>query len=251
MRYARNGRNAAYGLGYLLLAALGAGLLGYTGDRSLGLLLGLLLVVLAAAGLVLVGFDAWHVRHRPGVTLATAPSGAPATAFLRSPVPTTMSAVVPVLLALWATVGSLVVHQVAARVVLLLVALGLLTPLVAVLRGRVAPGGLYLTPGGIEQRKEAVSWSVPWSAVAGVVPGEPLALPLTGPSPEPTRRTRVLWQREPRGRPGVLAVDSRYLAADPVVIAAVVGRCVADPAARARMGTADVVEEIATMASRA
>ena len=247
MRYARNGRNAAYGLGYLLLAALGAGLVGYTGDRLLGLLFGLLLLIVAAAGLVLVGFDTWYVRHRPGVTVATAPSGVPATAFPRSPVPTAMSVVVPVLLALWALAGSLLADDVAARVVLLLLAAGLATPLVAVVRGRVVPGGLYLTPTGVEQRKEAVSWSIPWDDLDGVVPGEPLALSLRAPAPERTVRTRLLWQREPRGLPGVVAVDSRYLAADPVVVAAVVGRCLADPAARARMGTPDVVDEIAAM----
>jgi hypothetical protein len=152
--------------------------------------------------------------------------------------------VVPVLLSLWALVCSVVADQVATRVILLLVAVGAATPLVAVLRGRVAAGGLYLTPAGIEQRKEAVSWSVPWEHVSGVVPGEPLALTLSGPPPQPVARTRWLWRREPTAPVGVLAVDGRYLAERPVVVAAVVGRCVADPAFRARMGTADVVAEI-------
>lgn len=246
----RTGRNAAYGLGYLLLALLGAGLVAAAGDRTLGLLLGLLLLVIAGSGFVLVGFDWWYAGHRPGATTATAPSGRRATAFPRSPVPFTMSVVVPVLLALWALVGSLVADHLAARVVLLLLAVGLATPLLAVVRGRVAPGGLYLTAEGIEQRKEAVSWSLPWERVAGVVPGEPLALTLDGPAPEPVVRTRRLWQREPTGVPGALAVDSRYLAADPVVVAALVARCVADPALRPRMGTPEVLAEIRSAYTR-
>jgi hypothetical protein len=156
-----------------------------------------------------------------------------------------MSVVLPVLLALWALGGSLVVaDDVAARVVLLLVAVASATPLVGVVLGRVAPGGLYLTPAGLEQRREAVSWSVPWDHVAGVVPGEPLALTLAGPPPVPVVRTRWLWQREPTGPGGGIAVDSRYLAEDPTVVAELVARCIVDPALRARMGTPEVVAEI-------
>jgi hypothetical protein len=244
MSDARNGRNLAYTLGYVLLALLGAALVGYAGDRTLGLVGGALLLLVAAGGFALVGFDGWYVRHRPGLETAEAPSGVPATAFLRSPVPFVLSVVVPVLLALWALAGSLVADQVATRVVLLVVAIGFATPLVAVVRGQVAPGGLYLTPSGIEQRKEAVSWSVPWEHVSGVVPGEPLALTLSGPAPQPVVRTRWLWRREPSAPAGVLAVDSRYLAERPVVVAELVARCVADPGVRARMGTPEVVAEI-------
>lgn len=239
----RTGRNAAYGLGYLFLALLGAGMVGYEGGRDLGLMFGLLLLLVAAGGFVLVGFDWWYAGHRPGVSTATAPSGRPATAFLRSRVPVAMSVVTPVLLVAWSVVGL----AVTGSWLFLLPAALFASPLVAVVRGRIAPGGLFLTPEGIEERKEAVSWSLPWEHVAGVVPGEPLAVTLSGPAPERTVRTRWLWQREPRGLPGVLAVDSRYLAADPVVVAAVIGRCVADPAIRARMGTAEVVEEISAL----
>jgi hypothetical protein len=243
MTHPRTRRNAAYGLGYLLLGAVGAGLVGYTGDRTPGLLLGLLLLPLAVLGLVLVGFDSWYVRHRPGVTVATAPSGRPATAFLRSPVPTAMSAATPALLALWSLLGCVLADGPVARVLLALLAVGLATPLVAVVRGRVAPGGLFLTSEGIEHRKEAVTWSVPWDDVSGVVPGEPLALTVRG-APAEQRTTRVLWRREVRAPGGAVGVDSRYLAADPVVIAAVVARCIADPALRARMGTEGAVAEI-------
>ncbi|MCB0895746.1 MAG: hypothetical protein H6529_16370 [Nocardioides sp.] len=239
-----NGRNAAYAVGYLLLALLGAGLLATTSDRDVGLLGGLLLLVVAAGGLVLVGHDAWFVRHRPGVSVATAPSGVRATAFVRSGVPTVMSAVMPALLAAWAVVGCVVADAPAARVILALVALGFASPLVAVARGRVVPGGLYLTPAGVEQRKEAVSWSISWDELAGAVPSEPLALTLAGPPPQPVVRTRWLWQREPTAPAGVVAVDSRYLAEDPVVVVGVVARCIVDPALRQRMGSDEVVAEI-------
>ena len=49
---------------------------------------------------------------------------------------------------------------------------------------------------------------------------------------------------EPGGRAGAVGIDSRYLAADPVVVAAVIGRCLADPAFGARMGTAAAVAAI-------
>jgi hypothetical protein len=240
----RTGRNAAYGLGYLLLALLGAGLVASAADRTLGLLLGLLLLLIAASGGALVGFDWWYAGHRPGATTGTAPSGVPATAILRSPVPTAMSVAVPVALAVWALVGSLVADHLATRVVLLLVACGIATPLVAVVRGRVAPGGVYLTRQGIEQRKEAVSWSLPWDRVAGVVPGEPLALVLAGPAPDPVIRTRRLWRREPTGPAGVVAVDSRYLAEAPEVVAELVARCLVHPPLRERLGTPELLAEI-------
>lgn len=246
----RTGRNLAYGLIYLALAALGALLLAYADGESPALLSGLLLLLVSAAGFVLVGFDWWYPRHRAGVALATAPSGQPATAFPRSPVPTVMSTALPLLLAAWAGLGVLIVDGAAARVVLAALALLFLWPLAPVVMGRVAPGGLYLTPAGIEHRKEAVTWSLGWDQVTGAVPGEPLAVTLSGPAPARTASTRVLWQREPDSPPGVLALDSRYLAADATVIAAVVARCVAQPELRARLGTPESVREVATLSAR-
>jgi len=238
---ARTGRNAVLGLCYLFLAALGAGLLAYAGDRDLGLMGGLLLLLLAASGFVLIGFDTWYVGHRPGVSLATAPSGVPATAFLRSRLPLVMSVAFCLLLVAWSVLGLAVAG---GRIGFLVPAVVGLAPLAGLVLGRVSAGGLYLTPAGIEQRKEAVSWSLPWDHVAGVVPGEPLALTLSGPPPEPVYRTRWLWRREPTAPPGVLAVDSRYLAEDPVVVAELVARCIVDPGLRARMGSPEVVAEL-------
>lgn len=245
-------RNLVLGACYLVLGALGVLLLAHAGDRLLGLMGGLLLGMLAGSGLVLVAFDSWYVGHRPGARLGTAPSGAPATAFPRSPVPTSMSAVLPGLLVAWALLGCVlaaVEGEPVATVVLGVLAVGLATPLVAVVRGQVAAGGLYLTAAGIEHRKEGVSWSVPWEEVTGVVPGEPLGL-LVRAVPRQRATTRMLWQREATGPAGTKAVDSRYLAADPLVVGAVVARCVAEPAQRARMGTADALKEISAMGSR-
>ena len=42
----------------------------------------------------------------------------------------------------------------------------------------------------------------------------------------------------------MVAVDSRYLAEDPVVVVGVVARCIVDPALRQRMGSDEVVAEI-------
>jgi hypothetical protein len=245
---ARTGRNLALGVAYLLLAVLGVALLRYAGDRLAGALAGALLLLLAVAGLVLVGFDSWYVGHRPGVRLAPAPSGAPATAFPRSPLPTVMSAVLPAALAVWALTGCVLAASSGrplAAVVLGLLGIGVATPLVAAVRGRVAAGGLYLTATGVEHRKEAVTWAIPWEEVTGVVPGDPLALTLRGGAPEHHATTRVLWQREISGPPGTQGVDSRYLAEDPGIVAAVIARCLVEPDLRGRMGTESAVAEIA------
>ena len=248
----RTARNVALGVGYLALAALGVALLATAADRLLGLLSGILLLLVAVAGFVLVGFDAWYPRHRAGVVVAAAPSGAVATAFPRSKVPMAMSTVLPAALAAWGVLGCILAaaaDEPVAAVVLALVAVGVATPLVAVVRGQVAPGGLYLTPAGIEHRKEAVTWSLRWEDVTGVVPGAPLAV-LRTTAPQLRTTTRVLWQREPSGPPGVQAVDSRYLAEDDVVVAAVIARCIAHPEQRARMGTEAAVAEIVATRAR-
>lgn len=242
-------RNALLAACYLGLGALGLGLLAYAADGLLGLLAGVLLLLLAVSGLLLIVFDSAYPRRRPGAKTGTAPSGAPATVFTRSPVVVVLSTLVPAALAGWAVLGCVLAAgrgQTTASVVLGLVAVGLATPLVAVVRGRVAAGGLYLTPAGVEHRKESVSWSVPWDDVTGVVPGEPLAL-LVRAQPRLRTSTRVLWQREPTGPRGTVAVDSRYLAADSRVIAAVVARCVAEPAHRRRLGTQESLAEIAAL----
>ena len=44
-----------------------------------------------------------------------------------------------------------------------LFALVLLWPLAVAAAGKVKVGGLWLTPAGLEYRKEAVSWAMPWS----------------------------------------------------------------------------------------
>ena len=38
--------------------------------------------------------------------------------------------------------------------------------------GRCKPGGLWLTPDGLEYRKEAVSWTLAWSDLDGIDPAE-------------------------------------------------------------------------------
>ncbi|WP_435744555.1 hypothetical protein [Nocardioides sp. SYSU DS0663] len=249
----RTVRNLVLGGCYVALAALGALLVVEAGDRLLGLLSGLLLLLVAAAGLALVCFDSWYVTHRPGPRVGTAPSGLPATVVARSPVPTVLSAVVPALLAGWALLGCVLAageERPVAAVVLGLLAALLASPLLAVARRQVSAGGLWLTAAGIEHRKEGVGWSVPWEDVTGAVPGEPLAV-LVRAQPRLQRTTRLLWQREPAAPAGALAVDSRYLAADPAAVAAVVARCVAEPGQRARMGTPEAVRQIAAVVSRA
>jgi hypothetical protein len=80
----------AFATGYVLLCALGAGLLMYPAQRSeadryVSLFFGVLLALIGVGGLVLVLFIPLFDRCRPGPVLATAPSGNPARFFRRSP----------------------------------------------------------------------------------------------------------------------------------------------------------------------
>jgi hypothetical protein len=211
------------------------------GVRVLATWFFVLVLGIGASGLVGVVQQGWFVRHRPGVALGTAPSGAPATVVLRSSFTTGMSIVVTGALALYlgaATVALLAAGYAGAAATGALTAL-LVWPLVPAARGRISPGALYLTAAGLEHRRDAVLWSLPWSAVTGAVPGEPVALVLREgqAGAETSSTTPWVWNREVPAPRGVVAVDCRTLGLDGVLVAAAVNTALALPARRAELGT--------------
>ena len=115
-------------------------------------------------------------RCRPGPVLSTAPTGAPAMFFRRSPFMTVVSVVFCLAFAVWAGALAVVLyghgHGVWASVPAPLAGV-LLWPVAVLLTGRIKPGGLWLTPVGLEYRKEAVSWTLPWPDVDRIDPAEP------------------------------------------------------------------------------
>ena len=110
-------------------------------------------------------------------------------------------------------------HGVWASLVVAL-ALVFLWPVAVLPAGRIKPGGLWLTPDGLEYRKEAVSWTLAWSDLEGidrtgsavqkgvlphasglgVAAVEPLVLALRpGARLEVLRSVWWVWSRECRG----------------------------------------------------
>ena len=154
-----------FATGYVLLCAFGAGLLMYPAQRSeadryVSLFFGVLLALIGVAGLVLVLFIPVFDRCRPGPVPATAPSDNLAMFFRRGPFMVVTSVVFCLAFAVWAGTLAVVLHRhgyvVWASMLASLFALVLLWPVAAVQTGRIKPGGLWLTPVGLEYRKEAV-----------------------------------------------------------------------------------------------
>jgi hypothetical protein len=259
-------RRIGFGVSYVLLGALGVAMLLHDAwsdvTRSVATLFGALLVIVAVAGLVLVSFIPWFDRHRPDPTLATAPSGAPATFFRRSPFVTVMSVLVCLALAGWLVAAAVAFHghgEDAWALAAAALALVLLWPVAVAATGRVKAGGLWLTRSGVEHRKEAVSWSVLWSdprgvedqaaAAAlpysfgrGVRPVHPVVLVLHSDARPAVRRTvRWIWNREGAGPAGSLCVDSYDLAGGRSTITELIERCLTQPQMREQLGTSGSV----------
>ena len=236
-----------FATGYVLLCAFGAGLLMYPAQRSeadryVSLFFGVLLALIGVAGLVLVLFIPVFDRCRPGPVPATAPSDNLAMFFRRGPFMVVTSVVFCLAFAVWAGTLAVVLHRhgyVVWASMLAVLALVLLWPVAAVQTGRIKPGGLWLTPVGLEYRKEAVSWTLAWSDVdridreesavqvsalpyasgTGVAAVQPVVLALRpGMRAEVRRTVRWIWSRECRVPPGRVYIDCFDLAGGPQLI---------------------------------
>jgi hypothetical protein len=260
-------RRLGWGVGYAIMGGFGVlSLVVLPGvdpaDRLDTAFVGSLLALIGLGGLLVVGFVPWYDRYRPGPVLATAPSGAPATFFRRSRFLPVVSVLMTTGLTCWSGVLSGVLlrhgHPVWASS-LAAFALLLCWPLVVALSGGVRVGGLWLTPAGLEYRKEAVAWTLGWPDLArvdpeaagvttGVLPSpsgggvravQPVVLVLrVGARPVVRRTARWVWNRECDGPIGTVCVDCVDLAGGSELIAGMIERCVAYPALRAQLGTA-------------
>ncbi|HEY1134308.1 MAG TPA: hypothetical protein VGE77_06995 [Nocardioides sp.] len=195
---------------------------------------GLLLCVLLVAGVeqerAYVAFD----RHPPQPTLVVLRGGEPAL-FLPREVARARNAT-RTLLGVGAVllVGAVLALVAAAWLLASVCGLVGIALIVVAGPGRDAAGGVWLTPHRIIAEHLGTTWEVPWTAVAEVVPGEPLCLVLhDGAQPRVDRHGPPVrsWRLRP------LELDTRVLAGGAETAAYVVGRAAADCRYRAALGT--------------
>lgn len=251
-----------FGAVYLLLGCAGVGgLVSLSGPRRppwpdwyWQLLLALFLITVAVTGLVVLVVAPCVQRHRTGPVLGAAPSGLPATGFPRSP----FSVVIHVT-ALVAGFGLLVLlacgmwrlGQYGGAWLAAGLAAGAGWMVVRVMIGRVRPGGLWLTRRGVEYRKDALRWSVPWSAVAGVAaapqavsfwddprellyPSDPVMVRLRPDTAATVMGPRWAQRQSP---PDSLRIDSYHLAGGTSLITEMIEECLTHPRVREHLGT--------------
>jgi hypothetical protein len=250
-----------FGVVYGLMAVVGLwGVLGggptVAGDPVL-LLSAVGILGLGAGGLGLLLVEPWVDRHPRSPVLGAAPSGAPALCFLRSPVRHLVSALVLLWFALWSAALAVIVlgrGQPGWAALWGLGAVGLLWMLATLVTGRRRPGGVWLTRAGVEYRKDAVGWAVPWTQVETVLsdraewkkpPLTPvlvrvqgIVLVVRGGATVPVQRS-MRWSRdEQHGLPErYLAVSCFGLAGGQQVVVETIERYLAHPAARDQLGT--------------
>ncbi|HVH22236.1 MAG TPA: hypothetical protein VNA11_07250 [Pseudonocardia sp.] len=263
-------KRIGWGVGYALMAAFGV--VGtYVAAGTVAALPAALLALIGAGGLAMVSFIRWFDRHRPAPVLAVAPSGAQGTFFSRSRFMIGFSVLCTLGLAGWTGALALVLyrlgHDVTAMLVTALTVL-LLWPAAVAALGKVKPGGLWLTPFGLEHRQESTSWAVSWADLAAVerhptqrmVPPpsslgaaiQPVRLDLqAGGFPAIQRTTRWTWDREVR-EPGqeALVVDAYDLAGGPAMIAIAIEHYLAYPRLRGHLGTARSLPRLHTRSGR-
>lgn len=200
----------------------------------------------AAYGVLLTAFEVVHARRRPGLVLTTAPSGAPATAALRSVVPQRLEGVLGCYLLVAAVLVVSRTIEVGGRgsalflavSVVLVVLMGVvLVPIVAGVTGRRRAGGLYLTQQGVEHADRHFRWALSWDEVAGALAAAHLQIVLVGRDDVDLRRISPWAWRRRSTTPGVVQVHGPALAVDPRDLAALIDDLVARPAARSALGT--------------
>jgi hypothetical protein len=228
-----------FAVGHVLLAGIGVALLG--GREEIAVFAGVLLLIMAVNGSVIVAFATSYDRHRPQPRLAVAPSGEQATFYPRSRFAVAMPLVLIVALTGWLAAIAITVWRNGFpgwSGFWGLLALYLFAALPLALGGRVRAGGLWLTRSGVQHRDLAVSWAVPWSGVLGVAAGEPIGLTLrAGAAVSVHRAVRWYWQPKPRPSEFQLGFGCTYLAGGNAEITAALQHYLDEPAARERLGT--------------
>ena len=237
------GRLAAYGTAQILVALVGAGTLVVALDRgdASTVVYGAFTLGFGLVSLLATVLEAVHGRRAHGAVTGTSPDGLPATVLPRAGWAPMVSGAFLVVAGGSFVAAGFVRFAAGATLwgafwlALGVASLGLLVPL---LLGRVHAGGVYLTADGVTAVKDGAWWRVAWDEIAGVVPGEPLAVVLRdGARPDRGRSAPSFWRSEVRSPEGVLAVQTRYLSEDAATLAFLLLAYRDRPDLRATLGT--------------
>ena len=181
----------------------------------------------------------WSLRRPGRLVLASAPSGAPSTAVLRSRGSFATPLANAVLMTAWCAFMVVLTAPVPwAAVVFGLVTLASCVRLAPFVLGRASPGGVYLTPTAVELRWGVRSASVPWETVRGLpddlAHGLPGATDASGARTFPVDVPLDVTDQPVAGR---VAVPVAYLWLREDELSQLIGWYAAQPALRARLGT--------------
>lgn len=236
------GRLALLAAGQVFVVLVGAGILvaAVRDGSTYGVLFGVLLTGLGVVSLAATVLETSR-RGSTGAVVGRSPAGVPATVLPRAgwvPAVTAGFLVVLAGCALAAGVVAVGRDDLVVAVVLLAVGAVLATYLAFVARGRMPAGGVYLAADGVTNVKDGATWRIGWDDIAGVVPGEPLAVVLRdGARPVRSSTAPPGWRGEVRAPEGTLAVQTRYLSDDAATLAFVLLAYRDRPDLRPQLGT--------------
>ncbi len=235
------GRSVLVVVGGVLVLVVGAAAL-FAPDRDAAMrIFGGFLTALGLLALVAVALEVLWSRRRPGAQLGVAPDGTPATVIARAPWAVWMSALMLAVLAggLLASAGLAAAREAWVwAAVFAAPGLWFVSLLLPFLLGRIAAGGLILTPRALIHARDGGSWQVSWDDITGVVPGDPTAV-LLRPGADVSRTRGPLrgWRTSVPAPDGVLGIQTRHLAEGPEVTAFLVLAYAKDPSVRDQLGT--------------
>ena len=228
-----------------LLALAGAslvvvGLLRSTIGPGRGWLFLGLVFLLCAAGVVPGHLVEQRRRRHPPQARLDELGGVPALHLPRDPGPTLVSS--------WLLAGMggvaalrgvfLAVEGRWAGAALMVAVAGLFLWMGAVQRGGSLAGGLWFTPAGLRHEDRGIAVDLPWEAVTGVMPQQPMpVLVRADHTPAITRTGPRGRAHRPVAKDGTLVVDTRHLAGGAALASYVIGKAVTDPASRQVLGT--------------
>jgi hypothetical protein len=222
------------------LPLTGIGLLGVGTPLGRGLLcFGLVLLVCGVGGVAREVVED-RVRRDPPRPRLESLDGRPSLHLPRAPGPTLVSSWILAALGAVASLGAVLAGLEESWVpagVLLAVAVFLVRSS-AIHRGGALAGGLWFNATGFRHEDRGVAVDVPWEAVTGVVPQQPMPV-LLRPDRVPVATRTGPYGRawRPVSADGTLNVDTRHLAGGTVLASYVVGKAVTDPSSRAVLGT--------------
>lgn len=201
---------------------------------------GAFMAAIGLLGVVSVAADVRTGRRRPGLVLGATADGEPATIAPRSRTGSLLPAlgVAAVALPLLVAGGAALLDAAWVLGVLLLVAGGYLAlRLLPFVRGRVDPGGVWLSATGVTHVRDGSSWRVRWEDVQEVRAGSTVGLVLAG-GAAVVRDQSGPWGRRSLGPASdrLLTVDDRQLGVEGEVLAFLLAAYLLDPDLRHQLG---------------